>query len=1516
MTFRDGRRWPDDRRLPRRAAALAPDRLDPGVLETFHPVVAAWFARRFGDPTEPQAPAWREIAAGRDVLVSAPTGSGKTLAAFLYAIDALLKEGLAGGLDGRTRVVYVSPLRALGNDITKNLQAPLAEIRAAALAAGLSPPELRVAVRTGDTTASARRSLLLRPPHILVTTPESLYLLLTSERGRATLGGVETVIVDEIHALAADKRGAHLALSLERLEALARRRPQRVGLSATVEPVAEVARFLVGAGRVSRSGRPRCAVVEMGRRRALDLAIEIPRDELSSVASKELWAETYDRVAEIVRAHRSTLVFVGTRRLAERAAHALSERLGEGAVAAHHGSLSRERRLGAEERLKAGALRAVVATASLELGIDVGEVDVVVQLGSPGAIGTGLQRIGRAAHVRGGTPKGRLFPMSRDELVECAALVRGLRRGRLEPLAVRDAPLDVLAQQLVAEAACGAIQEDRLLELCRRAWPYRALSREDFDAVVRMLSDGIATVRGRATALLHRDGVNRRLKGRRGARLAALTGGGTIPDTAQYAVVAEPEGMVVGQVDEDLAVESLAGDIFLLGTTSWRIRRVEAGIVRVEDAHGAPPGVPFWNGEAPGRSGALSAEVSSLREELEPRLVDPAAAAAWLEAEAALPPAGARQVVDYLAAARGALGALPTQQTLIAERFFDEAGGMQLVVHAPFGARTNRALGLALRKRFCRTFDFELQAAATDEGVLLSLGPQHAFPLESIFSYVTASTLDEVLVQAVLQAPMFGVRWRWNATRALAIPRLLKGKRMPPPIARMRAEDLLAAVFPAQVACQDNAPAGPIELPDHPLVRETLRDCLCEAMDSGALRSLLERIAGGDVRLLAVDTPEPSPLSHEILNARPWAYLDDAPLEERRARAVAVRRALPPAEAREIGALDPAAIAEVATQVWPAPRDADEVHDALLDLVILPAAEAAGWEAWLAELAAAGRAAPMTLGESAWWVATEHRAHAEALMADLRAPSGVALPPSTQLPTQPSTPAPPDPVLALVRGWVPHLGPVTADGLAARVGLAPAATAAALAALEAEGRVLRGTFLPGAPWSPDAPHWCERGVLARIHRLTLGRLRRDIEPVSAATFLRFLGRWQHAAPGTRLHGERGLLEVLGQLQGFHAAAGAWERDLLPARVAGYEPRLLDALCSSGEVAWGRLEVAAQEGAPRRRSAPTRAAPVTLVLREDLAWLLDASAPEAPPLGALATTLVETLARRGASFLGELAPAVGASPGETEEALWELVSAGRVTCDGFAGLRALIAPSRWRASRPAGAGGRWALLRPSEGTQLTQGSAAPPGRASAPPNRTASAGPAAPSDATLERLAHQYLRRYGVVLRDLLAREARPPPWRELVRVYRALEARGVIRGGRFVAGFTGEQFAAPEAVEALRAARRAGADQGERVELSAADPLNLAGILTPGPRVSAAQGGTRRARGRRAGGRAGASPGARGVGQRRALSGSPRLLRRHPSRPPVGERVVRPGEAPRSAQATGPLRRSHPAARTSPRAGP
>jgi ATP-dependent Lhr-like helicase len=1376
------------------------------MLPGFHPVVSGWFESRFGSPTEPQAAGWPEIQAGRDVLVSAPTGSGKTFAAFLSGLDALFREGIEGELPDETHILYVSPLKALSNDIEKNLREPLAALREAALSAGLRPPSIRAAVRTGATPAARRQAMLRRPPHVLVTTPESLYLLLTSEHGRRSLAAVRRVIVDEIHAVARDKRGSHLALSLERLEALCGRRPQRIGLSATVSPVEEVARFLVGAGRV-RQGAVECAVVEVGRRRQLDVALEIPRDELSAVASKEQWAETYDRIATLARENRTTLVFVNTRKLAERAAHALSERLGEGLVAAHHGSLSRARRLDAEDRLKAGALKAVVATASLELGIDVGTVDLVVQLGSPGALHVALQRAGRSGHWRGATPRARLFPMSRDELVECAAVVRGLRAGRLEPVSPPPWPRDVLSQQIVAEASARPVGEDELFALCRRAWPYRELPRAEFDAVVGMLSEGVATRRGRSGALLHRDAVNRVVRGRRGARIAALTGGGAIPDSAQYQVVAEPEGAMVGQVDEDFAVESMAGDVFLLGNTSWRIRRIEAGVVRVEDAGGAAPGIPFWLGEAPGRSAALSEEVSRLRGDIEPRLADREAAIGWLSAEGAMPEAGARQAVDYLAAGREALSVLPTQDTLVAERFFDEAGGMQLVVHAPFGARQNRALGLALRKRFCRTFDFELQAAATDDGVLLSLGPQHSFPLESIFEMLAPERLEEVLTQAALQSPMFPIRWRWDATRALALPRVLGGRKVPPPVARMRADDLLAAGFPLAVACQDNADlrAGPVEPPDHPLVREALRDCLTEAMDSGGLHRLLDRIERGEVRLVARDLAEPSPFAHEVLGAKPWAFLDDAPLEERRARAVSLRRALPSAEAGALGALDPEAIREVVEQARPEPRDPDELHDLLLDCGFAPLPEA--WDGLASALVGAGRAAHAHLGGVPVLVAAERVALWRAVAAEPGVEASPLDPPLRPLAVEAAPGSPDDAVARSLRGWMPYLGPVTAAGTAARLGLPAHLVDVAVHRLESEGLVLRGSFTGG-----EGTEWCDRALLARIHRLTLGRLRREIEPVSGADLVRFLLRWQHAAPGARLHGARGVAEVVGQLQGFHAAAGAWEREILPARVAGYDPGLLDSLCLSGEVAWGRLAVAPDAtDAPRRRAAPTRHAPVTLALRTDLPWLLAAAGGEAPALGASARALVELLGRCGACFLPDLAAMTGRLPGEVEGALWELVSAGLVTCDGFAGLRSLLdPPPRHRPRRPGHGGGRWALLRPP----LAGGTAEP---------------------SPLEPVARQLLARWGVVFRDLLAREPLAPPWRELLPVYRTWEARGELRGGRFVAGLSGEQFALPGAVDALRAVRRSPRD-GERVELSGADPLNLVGTVLPGARVPATLG--------------------------------------------------------------------------------
>src|SRR5213594_4802912 len=824
------------------------------ALSLFHPVIANWFGERFGSPTDVQARSWPAIASGTDLLIAAPTGSGKTLAAFLSCLDSLFKQALAGELEDRTQVLYVSPLKALSNDVQKNLQQPLAEIANAAMAAGLLMPEIRVTVRTGDTPAWDRQLMLRRPPHILITTPESLYLLLTAEKSRRILQDVRTVIVDEIHAVAPNKRGAHLALSLERLEAETRTRPVRIGLSATQRPIETIAKLLVGSSRLAPRRGPVAPgmqrvprIVDIGHRRQMDLAVEVPKDELGAVATNAIWSDVYDRVADLVREHRSCLVFVNTRRLAERVAHHLEERLGGQVVAAHHGSLSRQIRLSAEERLKRGETRVVVATASLELGIDVGTVDLVCQIGSPRAIATCLQRVGRSGHWVGALPKGRLFATTRDELLECAALVRAIRSGTLDRLDVPDAPMDILAQQIVATVATGEWQEDELFHLCRRAYPYRGLDRNDFDAVVQMLADGIDTRRGRGRAYLHHDRVNRRLRARRGARLAAITSGGAIPDTANYAVIAEPEGTVVGSVDEDFAVECLAGDIILLGNASWRIRGVETGKVRVEDAHGAPPTIPFWRGEAPSRTIELSAEVAAIREEIARRLpitkqpTPPSTVIDWLQSECGLERRGAEHAAAYVAGGRALLGAVPTQETIMAERFFDEGGGMQLVLHTPFGGRLNRAWGLALRKRFCATFDQELQAAATDEGLVLSLGERHSFPLEAVFGFLRADTVRDVLVQAILAAPMFTSRWRWNATRALALLRFAHGRRVPPQIQRMRAEDLLAAVFPAALACQDNMRGAPEEtaLPDHPLVRETVRDCLTEAMDVDGLVAVL-----------------------------------------------------------------------------------------------------------------------------------------------------------------------------------------------------------------------------------------------------------------------------------------------------------------------------------------------------------------------------------------------------------------------------------------------------------------------------------------------------------------------------------------------------------------------------------------------------------------------------------------------------------------------------------------------------
>ena len=1468
-----------------------------------HPLVFEWFTARFGTPTEPQEQGWPPILAGSTTLISAPTGSGKTLAAFLACIDKLVRKALDGDLRDRTEVLYISPLKALGNDIQKNLEIPLGEILELAGQRGLLMPQIRTAVRTGDTLMHERRAMLKCPPHILVTTPESLYILLTAEKSRAILRDVETVIVDEIHAVADDKRGAHLTLSLERLEALTARPPVRIGLSATQKPIEEVAHFLAG------TGRPQPVVVNIGHKRKLDLGVEIPNTLLGPIATNEMWEEIYDRIIELSRENRSTLVFVNTRRLVERVAHHLAERIGEENVGAHHGSLSRKLRLAAERKLKEGQIRILVATASLELGIDIGTVDLVVQVSSPRSIAVALQRVGRSGHWRGAVPKGRFFVTTRDDLLECAALVQAIRHGDLDRLIIPDSPLDVLAQQIVATCSTsnhvggtgdhfGSAQpsstaavplvfadqssaqhdygwdEDRLFSLIRRAYPYRNLSRQVFDAIVEMLSEGIAARRGRYGAYLHHDKVNRKLRARRGARLAAITSGGAIPETALFTVVAQPEGTIVGTLDEDFAVESNAGDIVLLGNTSWRIHRVEgkSGRVLVEDAHGAPPTVPFWLGEAPARTEELSSYVAELRKEISERLpgLSPVALSpkmpqvvetvAWLSEETGMDESGATQTLQYILEGRAVLGDVPTKNTVIAERFFDEGGGMQLVIHAPFGARINKAWGLALRKRFCRSFNFELQAAATDNGLNIALAEQHSFPLQDVFHFLNPETVQPILEQAALASPIFGTRWRWDANRSLALLRFQGGKKVPPQIQRIRSDDLLASVFPDVAACQENI-VGDIQIPDHPLVKEVMKDVLTEAMDIEGMKELLRGIEDGRVRCLAVDTPVPSQFSHEILNANPYAYLDDAPLEERRARAVEMRRILPESVLEEVGKLDPAAIQQVREEAWPDVRDADELHDVLHTLVALPVnrihptdtgtaspmamgalarpaeqgsavgelrlAGAGGdirdhtdragtdhpnssWQQWFDGLHRAGRAVRAFSGETQYWVAAERAKAFLLLFTD----STFDTPPA-DIP-QPDL-SPDDALLAMVTGWMSHIGPTTRTGLGELLDLSPSEVEKALLRMEASGSILRGKFTDTVA---NETEWCDRRLLARIHRLTVSTLRKQVEPVNPAQFMRWLLRWQHVAPEAQMQGERATLEVLRQLQGFEIPANAWERQVLGRRVADYDPKWLDQLCLTGAVGWGRLSphpatLEASDGTSRRRVIPTSVAPITFFVREEADWMMPhAGLDHAHGLSPVARTVLEFLCQRGASFFADIVRATGKLKAEIETGLWELVAAGLVTADDFDNLRSLIDPKRRagqgsaRSARPRHSAGRWTTLHTDSAIERER---------------------------VAEATCWMLLKRYGVVFRDLLARESNLPKWRELQIAFRRLEARGEIRGGRFVDGFVGEQFALPVAVESLRATRKL-SPSGEVVTLSAADPLNLVGIIVPGERVPAISG--------------------------------------------------------------------------------
>ena len=1381
----------------------------------FHRAVAAWFARNFSAPTPAQRAAWPAIGAGRDTLIAAPTGSGKTLAAFLAAIDQLVRRGVDGALPDETAIVYVSPLKALSNDVQRNLEQPLAGIRDELLNLWLPDVEIRTMVRTGDTPQAERERMKRRPPHIVVTTPESLYILLGSASGRRMLASTRSVIVDEIHALFGSKRGAHLALSLQRLEALCGRRLVRIGLSATQKPIDAVAGFLVGSTRAAD-----CVIVDAGHQRERDLALELPESPLAAVMSGEVWSQVHARLEALIRAHRTTLIFVNTRRLAERLTRQLSEQLGREAVTAHHGSLSKEHRLDAEQRLKRGELKALVATASLELGIDIGDVDLVCQIGSPRSIATFLQRVGRSGHAIGATPKGRLFPLSRDELVECTALLDAVRRGELDALRTISAPLDVLAQQIVAEVAACEWDETALYECLRAAAPFAELTRESFTAVLRMLAQGYTTRHGPRGAWLQRDAVHGVLRASRGAHLTALTSGGAIPDTADYEVLLEPQATLIGSVNEDFAVESFAGDIFQLGNHSYRIVRIERGRVRVEDAQNAPPSIPFWFGEAPGRTDELSQAVSRLRGEFA-RRCDTAQGAlplSWLEHELGLDAEAARQLAEYLGAARLALGMLPTQHELAMERFFDEAGGTQLVIHSPFGSRVNRAWGLALRKRFCRSFNFELQAAATEDAIVLSLSTSHSFPLDEVARYLHSNTVHDLLVQALLDAPMFGLRFRWNAVTSLALPRFAGGSKVAPQLQRMKAEDLLAQVFPDQVACLENI-VGDREVPDHPLVQQTLDDCLHEAMDIDALIALLRQLEAGQARIIARDLTAPSPLAAEILGARPYAFLDDAPLEERRTQAVSGRRWQGADEARDLARLDADAISAVREQAWPEARDSDELHAALMGIGYLTQDDLRtqpNWLPWLQWLAAERRVAQWRAhaGAAALWITAE------------RLPQFAALAPqASHEPAEVTAPAefaaqdwePETALIDILRARMTALGPTTAQALADDLARPLTDIDLALLALERDGFVMRGDFTEGG-----AVEWCERHLLARIHRYTLGRLRREIEPVEPRDFMRFLVDWQHAGPTSRLSGPDALANVLAQLEGFEAPAASWESQILPARIEGYDLTWLDALCQSGRMLWMRLR--AHEGDAARGPGSVRSTPIVLLQRRnrDL-WtgLVDSGECK---LSSRAETVCTQLRERGALFFDELLRCTRLLEVQLEEALGELVGAGLVHADGFVGLRALLLPSaRRKRSRHSDRqrrglygiedAGRWALLRqPRTEAAVETGVDAHRER--------------------VEAIARILLRRYGVVCWRLLGNEARwLPPWRELVRAWQRMEARGEIRGGRFIAGVSGEQFALPEAIVGLRAVRKRASD-GALICVSGADPLNQLGSLLTGSKLA------------------------------------------------------------------------------------
>jgi ATP-dependent Lhr-like helicase len=1375
--------------------------MNPGPLATFTPGVRDWFTRSFEAPTAAQAQAWPAIASGENVLVSAPTGSGKTLAAFLWALDRLVAEPAE---PRRTRLVYVSPLKALSYDIEKNLRAPLAGIGG----------DIEVAIRTGDTPQKERQAMLRKPPDVLITTPESLYLMLTS-RAREFLVDAEAVIVDEIHAVARTKRGAHLALTLERLEHGTGRPLQRIGLSATQKPLEEVGRFLVGAGRD-------CRIVDTGVRKPLDLQIQVPVEDMKEpdqgadldaliggeATRRSIWPAIYPELLELVREHRSTIVFVNSRRGAERLALRLNELAGEDGqpageersptgdrastgplpqiARAHHGSLAREERLVVEDLLKSGELPCLVATSSLELGIDMGAVDLVLQVESPKSVTAGLQRIGRAGHGVGEVSKGRIFPKFRADLLECAVVAKRMRTGDIEPTVVPRNPLDVLAQQIVAMTAAGDDEEWRvpeLHELVRSAYPFSDLSRELLDSVLDMLdgrypSEEFAELRPRIVW----DRVQDTIRARKGARQLAVTNAGTIPDRGLFGVHL-PDGRRVGELDEEMVYEARAGQTFMLGASTWRIEEITRDRVIVTPAPGAPGALPFWKGDGIGRPFELGRAIGEFSRTAVDR--DPAE----LAAEYDLDERAARNLVGYLREQQEATRVLPSDRTVVIERFRDEIGDWRLCVLTPFGGRVHAAWALALSARIRDEFGLESDAIWSDDGIIVHL-PDADEPPGAELVLVEPDQLEELVVRELSGSALFGARFRENAARALLLPRAYPGKRTPLWQQRLKAQSLL------EVAKRYG---------QFPIVLETYRECLKDVFDLPALEELLRGLATRELSLVEVETQRSSPFASSLLfdYVATYMYEGDTPNAERRAAALSLdrdllRELLGQEELREL--LDPAALDEVEADLQRRSErtraaNADELHDVLRavgDLSVDEARErcleAVSAKRVLDDLERERRAVAMRIGGEQRYVAAED--------AGLYRDALGAVPPGG-LPDV-FLEAVDEPLARLARRYARTHGPFTTKELSERYAIDPAPV---LRELERAGQLIRGELRPGG----SQREWCDVDVLRRLRRASLASLRKEVEPAEQRALARFLPAWQgvdSAPPGGA--GVDRLREQLVPLQGVALAPEVWERDVLPRRVGAYSPAWLDQLCASGELIW------VGAGSLGRSSGR-----VALMFREDARWLgappVKADEPSEPLHERLRTRLDS-----GAAFWTDLiAELEEVEPLELQEALWDLAWAGEVTNDAFAPLRA---PRLTLAKREHAQGRRFARRR-RPGAPQVQGrwSLTAPLFAGAPAH-----GP------RMRALGELLLERYGIVTRETVLAEGVPGGFAALYGELANLETLGTARRGYFVEGLGGAQFALPAAVERLRSLRSD--EPAGPLVLAATDPANPYGASLPWPK--------------------------------------------------------------------------------------